>query len=83
MYELQFTHYAQKQFLKLPQDIQKRIKGALERARILPQRHFERLVDDSAYKLRVGDYRIIAEIYADRLVIIVIEIGHRRNIYKK
>jgi mRNA interferase RelE/StbE len=53
------------------------MKGALERARILPQHHFERLVGDTAFKLRVGDYRIIADIYAERLVI---EVGHRRNI---
>ncbi|MBE9086033.1 type II toxin-antitoxin system RelE/ParE family toxin [Tolypothrix sp. LEGE 11397] len=32
--------------------------------------------------MRVGDYRIIYEIYDDVLLVTVVEIGHRRNVYK-
>jgi len=32
--------------------------------------------------VRVGDYRIVYEIHDNRLVIIVIKIGHRRQIYR-
>ena len=35
------------------------------------------------YKLRVGDYRIIYEILHDEEVIVIHEIGHRREIYRK
>ena len=35
------------------------------------------------WRYRVGDYRIIAKIEDDRLVILVITIGHRREIYDK
>lgn len=35
------------------------------------------------WRYRVGDYRIIAKIEDDRLVILVITIGHRRDIYDK
>ncbi|MGN0470209.1 MAG: type II toxin-antitoxin system RelE/ParE family toxin [Acutalibacteraceae bacterium] len=31
---------------------------------------------------RVGDYRIIAEIQDDKILILVLDIGHRRGIYK-
>jgi mRNA interferase RelE/StbE len=82
MYEIEFTPTSEKFFLKLPKEAQKRIKAVLERARIRPQDHFERLVGDPSYKLRAGDYRIIADLYHDKLIILVIEIGHRRNIYK-
>ena len=34
------------------------------------------------WRYRVGDYRILAEIKDDVLTILVIEIGHRRDIYK-
>ena len=34
------------------------------------------------HRIRVGDYRIIYEIQNDILVILVIKIGHRRDIYK-
>ncbi len=34
------------------------------------------------WKYRVGDYRLIVEIVDDRLVILVVRIGHRREIYR-
>jgi len=34
------------------------------------------------YSYRVGDYRILYRVYRDRLLVIVIDIGHRRDIYK-
>lgn len=35
------------------------------------------------WRYRVGDYRIIAEINDDEVKILIIEIGHRKDIYKK
>ncbi|MEM4258797.1 MAG: type II toxin-antitoxin system RelE/ParE family toxin [Candidatus Thermoplasmatota archaeon] len=40
-----------------------------------------KLVGDPGYKLRVGDYRVILEIEKEKLVILVLIIGHRKNIY--
>lgn len=67
---------------KLPKEKQEHILSVLERARIRPEAHFERLIGEKAYKLRAGDYRIIADIYKEKLRILVIKIGHRKNIYK-
>ncbi len=39
--------------------------------------------DNSFHKVRSGDYRIIYEIHDDRLIILVVKIGHRKDIYKK
>ncbi|WP_419943662.1 type II toxin-antitoxin system RelE family toxin [Candidatus Poriferisodalis sp.] len=36
----------------------------------------------SAYRVRVGDYRIVYDVIDDRLVIQVVRIGHRRDIYR-
>jgi mRNA interferase RelE/StbE len=38
--------------------------------------------NNSFHKIRAGDYRIIYEIHADTLVILVAKIGHRKDIYK-
>ena len=39
--------------------------------------------DNDFHKVRIGDYRIVYEIQGDRLVILVVKIGHRKDVYKK
>jgi len=68
-YEIVFTDTSRKQFKKLEKDIQERIIKALERIRIRPEAHIK--------------YRIILDIEKEKLIILVIKIGHRKNIYKK
>jgi len=38
---------------------------------------------EAAYRIRVGDYRIIYLIEDDRLVVCVMSIGHRKDVYRK
>ncbi len=82
-YEIIFTDTSRKQFKKLEKDIQERTIKALERIRIRPEAHIKKLVGDPGYRLRVGEYRIILDIEKEKLIILVIKIGHRKNIYKK
>ena len=81
-YEIVFTDTSRKQFKKLEKDIQERIIKALERIRIRPEVHVKKLVGDLGYRLRAGEYRIILDIEKEKLIILVIKIGHRKNIYK-
>jgi len=81
MYEVVLSKKAFKQLKKLEKNIQERIINALERIRIRPESYIIKLVDDSAYKLRVGDYRVLLDIDKDKLLILVIKVGHRKNIY--
>lgn len=83
MYEIIFLTKARKQFLKLEKDTQNRIVAALERIRIKPENYVTKLVGDNAYKLRVGDYRVLMDINKGKLIILVIKVGHRKNIYKQ
>lgn len=83
MYEIIFSQKAKKQLFKLEKVIQERIISALERIRIRPETYVTKLVGDPGYKLRVGDYRVIMDIDKDNLLILVIKVGHRRNIYEK
>jgi mRNA interferase RelE/StbE len=82
MYEVTLSPKADKQLKKLPKAISQRIISALERSRIRPEQHFERLVGINLYKLRVGDYRVIADIVRGQLHILVLEVDHRKRIYK-
>jgi mRNA interferase RelE/StbE len=38
---------------------------------------------NSFHKIRSGNYRIIYEIHDDRLVILVVKVGHRKDVYKR
>jgi len=82
MYEIHYSTSTIKFIKKLQKNKQEHILHVIERARIRPEKHFERLVGEKLYKLRAGEFRIIADIHKDKLCILVIKIGHRRNIYK-
>jgi len=43
----------------------------------------KKLSGRNAWRIRVGDYRVLYEIHDDRLLILVVDIGHRREIYRK
>ncbi len=49
-----------------------------------PRLHGKGLSGDKSgyWRYRVGDYRILADIRDDEIIIIIVEIGHRREIYK-
>jgi mRNA interferase RelE/StbE len=83
MYEIILSDNAIKQLKKLEKSVQQRITAVLERSRIRPEIHFQKLVGKSSYRLRVGDYRIIADLNKKQLQILVIQLGHRKNIYEK
>ena len=83
MYEIIFSRKAKKQLFKLERTIQERIIFALERIRIRPEDYLTKLIADPGYKLRVGDYRVIMDIDKTNLLVLVIKIGHRKDIYKK
>ncbi len=81
MFEVIFSERAKKHFLKLDRHIQERIGNAIERIKVRPEAYVEKLVGEPGYKFRVGDYRLILDIQQERLVILVIKVGHRKNIY--
>jgi len=42
-----------------------------------------RLTDSPLYSVHVGEYRVILDIVHQKLLILVVRVGHRRNIYQK
>ncbi len=82
-YEIIFSDKAFRQLKKLEKKIHERIIAVLERIRIRPEAYVTKLVDDPGYKLRVGDYRVIMDIENNKLKILVLKVGHRKNIYDR
>jgi len=81
MYTINFTNTSEKQLSKLPKNIQDRVFKTLDRCRVRPHTHVKKLVDSPHYRLRIGDYRAIMKIQNDKLIIVVVEIRHRKNVY--
>ena len=69
---------------RIKKDLQRIKKKIDEIAENLPEPATTKIKgDNSFHKVRSGDYRIIYEIHDERLVILVIKIGHRKDVYKK
>lgn len=83
MYTVKFTRTAEKEFYKLDRLVQQRIIAALDRCKVRPHAHVKKLVGNPYFSLRVGDFRVILDIKDGQLLIMVIELGHRRNIYQR
>ena len=82
MFEVNFDKEAINFLNKLPKELKKRIFNKILSTKFDPYHFFERLEGRTDFKLRIGDYRVIADINANSKKIQVTIIGHRRNIYK-
>ena len=68
---------------KAEKKLVKRIWDKIMSTKGNPHHFFERLTGREDYKLRIGDYRAIADINDNSKRIEITLIGHRKNIYKK
>lgn len=83
-YDIEFRPAVLKSLEKLPRKDLVRLKGRIdELGADPPDPAVTKLKGDNPFhKIRVGDYRIIYEIQEARLVILVVKIGHRRDVYR-
>ena len=81
-FEIIWSDLASEQLAKMDRPIAKRIFGAVSKLAENPYRWVNRIVNSPYYRLRVGDYRVIIDIQRAVLRVIVIKLGHRKNIYK-
>ena len=72
---------AERALKKLDRPVAKRIYEAVGRLAEDPIRNVIRLVNSPYYRLRVGDYRVIFDLQADLMRILVVKVGHRKSIY--
>jgi mRNA interferase RelE/StbE len=84
-YEIVFSGKARRQIKKLDPDIAEQITTAVDglAANPRPQSSKRMKGNYKGYRReRTGDYRIIYEVQDEKLVVLVIHIGHRKNIYR-
>lgn len=83
-YEITLTHAAERSLRKLAAKARTRVAAAIELLQHNPRPPAaKQLVGGSGvYRIRTGDYRIIYEVNDGALVILVLRVGHRREIYR-
>lgn len=85
-YKVEYTKSAIKNLKGLDKPVRKMILNWIEKKLINcsdPRQHGKALVGNHSgkWRYRVGDYRILADILDDKIVILVLNVGHRREIY--
>ena len=82
-WEVVYSKRAEGFLLRLDSAASKAIFRKISSSKSNPYHFFMRMVSLPYYRMRVGDYRVIAEIQDTVRVIAVIKIGHRKNVYDK
>jgi mRNA interferase RelE/StbE len=82
-YEVEFARSAQKELNKLPKQTSLRIAKAIDKLSIDPRKGNVRpMVGTKSWRMRVGDYRVVYDIFDNRLTILIIRIRHRKEVYR-
>jgi mRNA interferase RelE/StbE len=82
-YRIEYDPSAVRALRKLSTSLQRRIIAKIETLADNPRPPSAiKMSGHDVYRLRVGDYRVIYAIADEQLVVLVVEIGHRRDIYR-
>ncbi|HEM4761345.1 TPA: type II toxin-antitoxin system RelE/ParE family toxin [Streptococcus suis] len=86
MYHLEYSKKAQKQIKKLDRQIQRLLFAWIDKhleGTDNPRANGKGLTGNLAneWRYRIGDYRLICDIQDDKLVILALEFGHRKDVY--
>ena len=74
---------AARQLAKLDRPVRKRVGDAIAELGNEPRpAGSKKLVGVDAWRIRVGDWRVIYQIQDDRLIVLVVRVGHRRDVYQ-
>jgi len=81
MYTIFFHPKAKSAFEKVEVQVQKRIRNKIAELKQFPEERGKHLKYSNFWRIRIGDYRVIYEINSKEKKIIVLFIGHRKNVY--
>ena len=85
MYRILFTRSADRALRKMPRDLARRIRERLDCIALDPYAQHPdvtKLQNRPGFRLRVGVWRVIYEIAGEELVILVLRIGSRGEVYR-
>jgi mRNA interferase RelE/StbE len=83
-YRIEWKRSAIKELEKLPRPMISKIVSAVDNlsSNPYPQGVRKLVSTKSSYRIRVGDYRVIYNIVENRLIVEIVRVGHRKDIYR-
>lgn len=81
-YRVDFTTAATRQVRKLPKPVRTRVLAAISALADDPPGARKLAGEDIAWRIRVGDYRVIYDVVDQALTVTVVRASHRRNVYR-
>ena len=83
MYKIEIFPSADKSLKRIIARDRSAIAKAIYKLAENPRYHgYKKLKDSDLYRIRVGDYRVVYQIDDNNLLVVVVRIGHRREIYR-
>jgi mRNA interferase RelE/StbE len=83
-YKIEFTRAAEKQLSDIPRIELKKLARRIEKLADdpFPQGHEKMKGREDLYRVRQGDYRILYSVFEGNLLVLIVKIGHRREVYR-
>lgn len=83
-YRVDVSPAARRDLRKFDPQVRRRVQAAIELLAESPRPPAAKQLVNSggAWRVRTGDYRIVYEIHDDRILVLVLRVGHRREIYR-
>ena len=83
-YRVEIRKQASKELSRIGLEDRRRIARAIEGLAESPRPvGCRKLRDREGWRIRVGDYRVLYQIEQGRLVVVVVRIGHRKDVYRE
>ena len=84
-YRVEFTAAAARQVKKLPRPARDRVLDAIEDLGEDPRPHGARKLvgERTAWRIRIGDYRVLYDVFDSELTVFVVRAAHRREVYER
>lgn len=81
-WQVSWTNTAKRGLRSLDPAAKRRVVGAVEAFAATGQGDVKKLQGEPGYRLRVGSYRVVFERKGETLTILVLRVGHRREVYR-
>lgn len=84
IYEIEISRTAERQLRRLDRAAQERVTAAMRALARDPRPRGSRKLQgyDDVFRVRVGQYRVLYSISGSTLIIVILKVGHRRDVYR-